>query len=271
MKRFTLGTIFFAALIGVTAQAQVITNYGQSTYGPANVSGDGLNYGGWNGTWDGYTGSGIAPGAYVAQTFMTPGAITDTVNLYAYNTQLIDLSGHTATFSAAIYAWTASGTAGTGLNSGPGNTLDGSIVNGSYIAGTNSTFNVTSSVFGPYGNNFSNAGGIALTGGTIYALVIQRTDLTGGTAQYGMDSTATVDGAYAGGSLYSSSAGTNFARIGAPGYRDLAFWVSFQAETLSPVPEPAVNGAIIGGLLVVGLIAWRRYGRKSETQVPTAV
>ena len=271
MKRFTLGTILFAALLGVTAQAQVITNYGQSTYGPSNLSGDNITYGGWNGTWDGYTGSGIVPTAYVAQTFMTPGAITDTVNLYAYNNQLIDLSGHTATFSAAIYAWTPSGAAGTGLNSGPGNTLNGSIVNGSYVAGTNSTFDVTTPSFGPYGNNFSNAGGIALMGGTIYALVIQRTDLAGGTAQYGMDSTATVDGAYAGGSLYSSAAGTNFARIGAPGYRDLAFWVSFQAETLSPVPEPAVNGAIIGGVFVAGLLIWRRYGRKSENQVPTSV
>ena len=271
MKRTTLITVIFAALLGATAQAQVITNYGQNTYGPGNLSGDGVAYGVWNGSWDGATGTNIVSGAYVAQTFLTPGAITDTVNLYAYNTQLIDLSGHTATFSAAIYAWTGSGIAGTGLNSGSGNTQNGSIVNGSPVAGTNSTFNVTSSVFGPYGNNFSNAGGISLTGGTIYALVIKRTDLTGDTAQYGVDTTATVDGGYADGSLYSSAGGTNFSRTNYPAYRDLAFWVSFQAESLSPVPEPAVNGAIIGGLFVVGLIAWRRYGRKSAVQVPTTV
>jgi hypothetical protein len=43
----------------------------------------------------------------------------------------------------------------------------------------------------------------------------------------------------------------------------MAFWISFDPASLSPVPEPAVNGAIIGGLFVSGLLAWRRYGRKS--------
>lgn len=267
MKLTTLGTLLFAALLGVTAQAQIITNYGQSTYGPANLSGDGITYGAWNGTWDGSTGTNISSGSYVAQTFLTPGTALDTVKLYAYNFQLIDLSGHTATFTSAIYSWTATGTAGTGANAGPGNTSTGT--KGSFVGGTGN-FAVNSSVFEPYGNNFSDAGGISLTGGTIYALVIQRTDVTGDTAQYGVDTTASVDGAYAKGSLYSSAAGSSFARLGAPGYRDLAFWVSFDAASLSPVPEPAVNGAIIGGVFVAGLMAWRRYGRKSAVQPPVA-
>ena len=269
MKRFTLGTIIFAALLGATAQAQVITNYGQNTYGPANLSGDGIAYGVWNGTWNGADGTTITTGNYVAQTFLTPGTTLDTVSLYAYNFQMIDISGHTATFSAAIHAWSQTGAAGTGSNSGPGNTSTGT--KGSLVGGTADNFGVSSAVYGPYGNNFSDAGGISLTGGTIYALVIQRTDVTGDTAAYGFDPTATVDGAYATGSLYSSAGGTAFSRLGAPGYRDLAFWISFDAQSLSPVPEPAVNGAIIGGLFVAGLIAWRRYGRKSAAQPSASV
>lgn len=281
MKRTTLGTILFAALFGVTAHGQIITNYGPNTY---NTIPD-INP---NGSWNGTTGNLIGPtgnaSSVSAQTFVAP-----STTLFAYNIQL-NVTGllSPATFSIGIYSWNP--TAPTS-SLGDSNNFKGTI--GSLVAGSDNTFSVSSAGFNPYGNNFV-TGGITLSPGAIYAIVLTRTDSnSGGTVQYGYDTTggnyvdgfgdpALTDGSagdYVQGGLYtfqgapsgSNVLGTNFTRSGGTGAQDMAFWMSFQAESLSPVPEPAVNGAIVGVMVVAGLMAWRRYGRKSAEPSATTV
>ncbi len=275
MKRFTLGTILLAALLGATARAQIITNYGpgdytntnSGAYNPAN----GFPVLDWNGSWDGGSGKAISPGTYAAQTFITPGA-SGTVQLYAYNFQLniqapsTPNSNFHPAFTAAIYAWNPSGT-GSGDNTSAGSL-------GTEVAST--AFSVTPVIgegFTLYGMNAVVAPGFGATlnAGQFYALVIQRTDtpsgnLTGSVVQYGWD----VGGTFSDGGLYANT-GSGYVRSGNPGAQDMAFWASFDPASLSPVPEPAVNGAILGGVFVAGLLAWRRYGRKSAVQAPAAV
>lgn len=246
MKRLTLASFIFAALLGVSAQAQIITNYGDATYGA------GSNWSG--GSWDGASGKSIsnstAPlvGRWAAQTFTAPAAAGATI--YAYNFQL-NVNAATPTFTASIYEWSSSS----------GTTV------GAPLAGTTTTFTVSSSGFGLYGLNLvTNPGaGVALTPGATYALVLTRTDLsTSGLVQYGYDDTGSSNpgnGEYAGGGAFRSSDGITYSSLGA---NDMAFWISFDPNSLSPVPEPAVNGAIIGGVFVLGLVGYRRYGRKAS-------
>ncbi len=285
MKRTTLVTLFFAALLGVSAQAQIITNYGPNTY--ATVSPSGSSYGPWEGSWNGSSGAGIGIGtsstSWAAQTFLTPSSGFSTV--YAYNVQLnvVNLLAP-ATFDVGLYAWSPQGATST---LGAGNNFKADA--GSLVSGSNSTFTVASGQgFNPFGNNFV-TGGLTLDPNTIYAIIVKRTDTSasgvGGAVQFGIDNTGgtyvdglgdpvNTDGSsgdYIQGGLYtfqgvasgSNVAGINFTRTGGNGVNDMAFWVSFDPASLSPVPEPAVNGAIIGGLFVAGLLAWRRYGRKS--------
>ncbi len=239
MKRTTLVTLFFAALLGVSAQAQIITNYGPATYGPTSN---------WSGTWDGSGAANISNlgsvGRWAAQTFIAPS--TPGATVYAYNFQL-GVSGTSANFTTAIYQWTGSTT-------------------GSLVTGTDTSFTVTSAGFNIYGvNNITNPGfGVSLTPGATYALVLYRSDLgTTPTVQYGFDTTGVFSpgtGDYTNGGAFKSTNGTTYTALTGA---DMAFWISFDPASLSPVPEPAVNGAIIGGLFVAGLMAWRRYGRKA--------
>ncbi len=255
MKLSTLITTLFAALLGVTAQAQIITNYGQGTYGPGAGNNNGVQFGTWDGTWDGQSGRTInnnaAVGRWLAQTFTVPVSGSSTV--YAYNFQLN--STVNSNFTSSIYAWTGSTT-------------------GSVVLGTTTSFTANGS-FNPYGMNLvTNPGfGVTLTPGATYALVLNRTDLgTVGTVQSGYDTTGADSalnsippgdaGEYIGGGAFKSKDGSTYTSLGA---NDLAFWISFDSASLSPVPEPAVNGAILGGLFVAGLLAWRRYGRKSAS------
>jgi hypothetical protein len=285
MKRSTLITTFFAALLGVTAQAQIITNYGPQTYAQISPTTN-QPYGSWSGSWNGATGGGVGIGTsstrFAAQTFFTPSSGSSTV--YAYNVQLnvSNLSGP-ASFNVGLYNWIPGGNT-TSSALGAGNYDKGT--KGSLVSGSNTTFTVANNQgFNPFGNNFV-TGGIVLNANALYAIVIERTDTNVGNGigtpvvQYGLDQTGGTDyagltdgsvGDYVPGGLYrfsgsasiSNVLGTNFTRSGADGANDMAFWISFDAASLSPVPEPAVNGAILGGLFVAGLLAWRRYGRKS--------
>lgn len=255
MKLSTQVTVFFAALLGVTAQAQIITNYGQATYSAAANAG--VNYGPWNGTWDGSSGKAInnsgSVGRWAAQTFIAPTSGSTTV--YAYNFQL-NSNISTAAFTSSIYTWTG--------------TTIGTLVDPS----TTASFTVGSVGFNPYGmNTVTNPGfGVTLTPGATYALVLNRTDLgTTGIVQYGYDTTGTDapgSGEYTDGGAFRSTNGTTFTALTG---NDMAFWISFNSNSLSPVPEPAVNGAIIGGVFVAGLMVWRRYGRKSAVPAPANV
>ena len=272
MKRFTLGTIIFAALLGVTAQAQIITNYGpgdftntnSGAYNPAND----FPVLDWNGSWDGGSGKAISPNNFAAQTFIAPG-VSGTVQLYAYNFQLniqaptIPNSNFHPAFTSAIYVWNPSGT-GSGDN-----TSTGSL--GAQLTPTLVVNPVIGEGFTIYGTNAVVAPGFGqtLNAGQFYALVIQRTDtptgnLTGSVVQYGWD----VGGTFSDGGLYTNT-GSGYNRSGNAGVQDMAFWASFDAASLTPVPEPAVNGAIIGSLFVTGLLVWRRYGSKSTAQAST--
>lgn len=285
MKRSILTVTFFAALLGVTAQAQVLTNYGTGTYN----AGSGFPNQPWSGSWDGATGVGIGTGnsstSWAAQTFLTPTAGSSTV--YAYNVQLnvVNLLAP-ATFSIGLYAWSPQGTTSP---LGSGNNFKANA--GALVSGSGTTFTVQSGQgFNPYGNNFV-TGGIALNPATIYALIVNRTDNSpsgpGAAVQYGNDSTggSYVDsfgntvltngtsGDYVQGGLYTfqgaasgtNVAGVNFTRSGGIGVNDMAFWMSFDPQALTPVPEPSVNGAILGCVFVAGLLAWRRYGRKDAS------
>ncbi|MFA6289719.1 MAG: hypothetical protein WC661_20240 [Opitutaceae bacterium] len=247
MKRTTLVTLFFAALLGVSAQAQIITNYGQGTYAAGAGDNGPISYGTWDGSWDGQTGRTInntgSVGRWAAQTFIAPTSGSST--LYAYNFQLN--STVNASFTTSIYEWTGTTT-------------------GTLVAGTTTSF-TASGTFNPYGMNLvTNPGfGVTLTPGATYALVLNRTDLgVSGTVQFGYDTTGADtpgSGEYTGGGAFKSTTGVG--AYTALGGNDMAFWISFDAASLSPVPEPAVNGAIIGGLFVAGLLTWRRYGRKA--------
>ncbi len=285
MKRYTLATLVFAALLGLSAQAQIITNYGvgdgTSTNSGAYNAANGYSQENYSGTWDGGSGQSISPGTFVAQTFLTPG-LSGTVQLYAYNFQLNIQAPNVAnptfnpTFTAALYAWTPSGT-GTG-----GNTTTGSInLLGGPVAGSSTSFTpVIGGGFSLYGTNAVPAPGFGATldANTIYALVVQRTDpaptgsITGSVVQYGFDNGGSSLGgaSYVDGGLYSSTLGSSYARFGGAGVNDMAFWVSFTSQSLSPVPEPAVSGMMIGGALVIGFIAIRRLRNKSASLVAPA-
>jgi len=128
-------------------------------------------------------------------------------------------------------------------------------------------------------NTVTNPGfGVTLTPGATYALVLNRTDLGAtGIVQYGYDTTgfdAPGTGEYTDGGAYRYNGangfnpGTTYTSLSP---NDMAFWISFNSNSLSPVPEPAVNGAIIGGVFVAGLMVWRRYGRKSAVPAPANV
>ena len=279
MKFTALTTFVFAALLGVSAQAQIITNYGNGTYNT------GSGYPGlYSGSWNGTTGNLISPGGYAAQTFSTGSA----TSLYAYNLQLnLSSASSNATFTTAVYSWSTS------------NPNAGSGMKGTLVAGSVANFNLSNGTgFNPFGNNFADAGGLTLLPNTVYAIVLQRTDSgagSGSVVQYGYDVTGgsyqeadgvdfflgdpgvTADGNtngslgdYVSGGLYTSTNGTNFTRSGGAGNEDMAFWVSFSSTSLSPVPEPAVSGAIIGGLLVAGLVTVRRLRKPKASDVPPA-
>lgn len=242
MKTTTLTAVFFAAFISVSASAQILTNYGAATYPD-------MNYGG---SWDGSSGRAInngGNGRWAAQTFIAPTSGSTTI--YAYNFQLNITGGATASFTTAIYEWS-------------GNTI------GALVGDTSATFsNLTSYDFAPLGANIVNNPGIGATlvAGNLYALVINRTDLgTTGTVQIGYDTSEGDNpgsGEYTDGQAFRSSTGTgSFSALGG-GVADFAFWVSFDPNSLSPVPEPAVNGAIIGALFVTALATRRRYSKKA--------
>ncbi len=254
MNRLTLTAVLFAAFTGVTASAQILTNYGDATY----------TDGRYVGSWDGSTGRGISAYPWAAQTFIAP--TSGSTTLYAYNFQVNVASGSTASFTTAIYAWS-------------GNTIGGQITSD---VGTGVLTNYD---FEPVGvNTVSNPGfGVTLNAGQLYALVIHRTDGGGGTVQLGEDTTEAsnlddplnpIPGAYMDGKAFRSTigtTGTTFSQLNS-GNSDFAFWVSFDSNTLSPdqliaVPEPAVNGAIIGVLFVAGLAVWRRQSKKKATGV----
>ncbi|CAM3056832.1 hypothetical protein [Rariglobus hedericola] len=241
MKLLKLSSLAFAALLSVSAHAQIITNYGQSTY-PGSP---------WNGNWSG-AGTDIAAGNWYAQTFIAP----TTAAVFAYNIQFNVLNGATPSFTTSIYTWT-------------GTTL------GTLVDFTSASFAYTNdSGFSPVGANVITNPGIgstALDAGQVYALVIHRTDAgTSGIAQVGSANYNPLSPgiAYAGGSAFVSGNGSTFFDLGST---DFAFWVSFESDVLSPtVPEPAVNGAIIGALFVTGLFVWRRYGKKGAASAPVA-
>ncbi|HSH95056.1 MAG TPA: hypothetical protein VK968_12975, partial [Roseimicrobium sp.] len=173
MKLSTQVTVLFAALMGVTAQAQIITNYGPgdgtSNSGGAYNAANGYPAEAYTGTWDGGSGKSISPGFFAAQTFLTPG-VAGTVQLYAYNFQL-NVSAPTIpnptfqpTFTAGIYAWTGSGT-GSGGNTSLG-------TKGTLVAGTNFSFTpAIGEGFTIYGtNSVATPGfGSTLDANTIYA------------------------------------------------------------------------------------------------------
>lgn len=255
MKTSTLSAVFFAAFISVSAHSQILTNYGDATY-------PGYGYGG---SWDGSSGRAInngSNGRWAAQTFIAP--TTGSTTLFAYNFQLNISGGATASFTTAIYNWS-------------GNSI------GTLVADTSASFNGLSSYdFSPLGaNTVNNPGfGATLVAGQLYAIVVNRTDLgTTGTVQMGIDVTDQnniddplnpISGSYTDGKAFRSSNGTTFSALSG-GNNDFAFWVSFDENFLSPaVPEPAVNGAIIGALFVTGLIAWRRYGKKGAVAAQIA-
>lgn len=272
MKLSTQVTVFFAALLGVSAQAQILTNYGPgdgtNTNGGAYNAANGYPAEAYTGTWDGGSGKSISPSFFAAQTFLTPG-VSGLVQLYAYNFQLNVSAPVVAnptfhpTFTAGIYAWT-----GSGVGSG-GNTSLGT--KGALVDGTQFSFTpVIGEGFTIYGTNSVTAPGFGSTldANTIYALVIQRTDtpigsVAGSVVQYGYD----VGGNYVDGQLYTSTAGSSFSQASG---QDMAFWASFQAESLSPVPEPAVSGALIGAAFVVGLVTVRRYRNKKASVAQVA-
>lgn len=239
MKTSTLLAVFFAAFISVSAQAQIITNYGDTTY-------PGYGYGG---NWDGSGNAVNNANPWAAQTFT---AVSSTP-IFAYNVQFNVQNGATPSFTTAIYEWTGSGL-------------------GSIVANTTATFVFdTNSGFNPYGANVitnPGIGTVSLNAGSIYAIVIQRTD-GGATGIVQTGFTSNIDGTpYSGGAAYRSADGSTFSTVGAGDY---AFWISFESDILSPtVPEPAVNGAIIGALFVAGVIGWRRYGKNAAASAPTA-
>jgi hypothetical protein len=252
MNRFTSFAVLIAALTSVTASAQILTNYGDITYPDAS----------YGGSWDGSSGRGInsgAPGTWAAQTFIAP---VGGLQVYAYNFQLgIDVvSASRPSFTTAIYEWT-------------GTTL------GAMVANSDATFtDVANRIFEPAGANVVTNPGLgtsALTAGGMYALVIHRLDPgTTGTVQVGYDLGENPVGNYEDGMAYRSIDGTTFSLLGG-GSTDFAFWVSFDPNTLSPdqltaVPEPAVNGAILGAVFVAGLAAWRRRSKNKNAGTPLA-
>jgi hypothetical protein len=238
-----LTSIAFAALLGVSAQAQIITNYGQVVY-PDSA---------WNGNWEG-SGQAINNSfPWAAQTFTAPTAGP----IYAYNVQFNVQNGATPSFTTAIYEWNNSTS-----------TL------GSLLSDTTATFDFTSnSGFNIYGANVvtnPGIGTVSLNVGAMYAIVIRRTDGgTSGIVQTGITNDAAEGTPYDGGTAFRSTNGTTFAAFPG-GISDYAFWLSFDPNSLSPVPEPAVNGAIIGATLVAGLITWRRRNNKSAAPVAAA-
>jgi hypothetical protein len=238
-----LTTLVFAAVASVVGHAQIITNYGQSyLYEDSN----------WNGNWTG-SGQSVSNSTplWAAQTFTA----TTSGPIYAYNVQLKALGSAQPTFTTSIYEWTGSGL-------------------GAHIANTDATFAFTTNDdFGAYGSNVvtnPGLGTVALNAGSLYAIVIQRTDGGVGTAQIGVTNDFEESGiAYSGGMAYRSTNGTTYTTV-AGGIADFAFWVSFSPTSLSPVPEPAVNGVIIGALFVTGLIARRRHWKRADSDSSVA-
>jgi hypothetical protein len=235
MKTLIATVSLFAALLGSIAQAQIITNYGQNTYGPLAPGGPYA----WNGAWDGsegLTASGVR--TFMAQTFVVPAG---SGTLYAYNIQVQRNNTVTVpTFTTAIYEW----------NTGTNNTV-------ALISGTSASFSVTQNDFDIYGVNYAIPSGITLDPFKTYAIVVQRTNTSvGNQPVIGTDS-QDVSNSYQLGQAFRSSTGTSWNTTALSG-TDLAFWVSFASNSLSPVPEPAVNGAVIGVGLVVMLAFQRR-------------
>lgn len=241
-----LTSLAFAALLSVSAHGQIITNYGQGgVYSGSN----------WNGNWDGSTGQAVnaspGVGAWWAQTFTAP--VAGSTTLYAYNFQLNIQSGTLPSFTVGIYEWSGSSF-------------------GSGVANTGALFNsVADQNFSAYGTNvLANGGtGTVLSPGALYAIVVHRTDTsTTGTVQVGMDYGFSGT-PYSGGGAYSSTTGSTFSPVGF-GTSDLAFWVSFDPNSLSPVPEPAVSGSLIGAAFVGALLMRRRRKQKAAPAVTIA-
>jgi hypothetical protein len=244
MKKLIATVSLFAALLGASAQAQIITNYGQNTYGPTAPGGPYI----WDGAWDGsegLTASGVR--TFMAQTFVVPvGAGT----LYAYNIQVQrNTTVTTPTFTTAVYEW----------NTGTNNTV-------ALISGTSASFSVTKNDFDIYGINYAIPSGITLDPFKTYAIVVQRTNTSVGNQPIiGTDSQDFVN-SYQLGQAFRSQTGTTWNTTSLGG-TDLAFWVSFASNSLSPVPEPAVNGAVIGAGLVAALAFQRRRKAAVSTQL----
>lgn len=250
MNFLKLSSIAFAALVSVSAaSAQIITNYGQTIY-PGSA---------WSGNWQG-AGEDTQPGRWYAQTFIPPASSTsNSQQIFAYNVQFNIQNGATPSFTTAIYEWDAS------TLTLVGNALEHTTAN--FTFSTDSGFNI-------YGANVITNPGIGtafLDPAKTYAIVVQRVDDTpGGVAQIGSATHTFFSSGtpYTDGGVYGSWSGSTFGSLGAD--TDLAFWVSFSESSLSPVPEPAVSGTLIGAGFVGALLLRRRRKQKADAVVPVA-